>query len=221
MYYLNTLLILTYFCNEMNYITFERSFSSYHVFSVYDIIKQFPDFDKRRLFEWQKKNYLIKVRRGYYCFTDSLKNEPFLYYTANRIYRPSYISMETALAYYNFIPEEVFIVTSLTSRNTAFFNTPLSYYDYKSQQPRLFFGYTLVKTKELSYKIAEPEKVILDFFYNKKIDSIEDIHSFRFNKKTVIELLDEEKLEYFRNLFNSKTLDKKINLFKRVIYAKS
>ena len=109
----------------MNYLLFKKALEQFPVFSIQDIQKQFNDFDSRRLVEWQEKGYIIKLRRGYYSFEEVEKGESFRYFSANKMYTPSYISMESALSYYNLIPEGVFTTVSLTTRNTTTFRTPL------------------------------------------------------------------------------------------------
>lgn len=39
----------------MKYLDFEKSFKEYPEFSVKDIQKRYPEFDNRRLVEWQQK----------------------------------------------------------------------------------------------------------------------------------------------------------------------
>src|SRR5690554_1007781 len=109
----------------MTYLEFHKALNTFPVFSIQDIRKVFEDFDRRRLIEWQKKGYLLKVRRGFYCFADHVEKNGFLQFAANKIYNPSYISLEFALAYYGFIPEESFTITSVSSRNTADFQTKI------------------------------------------------------------------------------------------------
>lgn len=203
----------------MDYLTFERAFRAFPVFSVKDIEKRFPDFDSRRLVEWQQKNYLLKVRRGYYCFEEIRKGEHFIFFAANKIWKPSYVSLESGLAYYNFIPEGVFMTTSMTTRNTASYATPIGSFDYKSIKPSLFFGYKLVRGNESTFKIAEPEKVILDYFYVNKLSNSDQIEAMRFNSNSINELVDLDKLTLYQKLFNSNVLDKRIQLFKKVIRA--
>jgi len=203
----------------MNYLLFERAFKSYPVFSVMDIKKRFPDFNSRRLVEWQQKEYILKVRRGFYAFVERRKDEDFMYFVANKIWKPSYISMESALAYYDFIPEGVFTITSTTTRNTASYSTPVGNFDYRSIKPILFFGYRLIAKREFTYKMGEPEKVILDFFYSRKLNSFESIEAIRFNNSQVKELIDMAKLAQYQKVFNSPVLDKRIKLFKKTLDA--
>jgi len=203
----------------MNYLEFEKALKSFPVFSVKDIQKRFSGFDNRRLVEWQQKGYLVKVKRGYYCFGERNRGEQFLYFAANKIYSPSYISFENALAYYNLIPEGVFTITSATTKNTANYVSTIGNFNYKHIKPTLFFGYKLLKEKNITIKIAEPEKVILDYFYLNKLNSFEEIEEMRFNEIAAKEIISFDKLRMYQRLFNSKILDKRIQMFIQVINA--
>jgi predicted transcriptional regulator of viral defense system len=203
----------------MNYLAFEKSLKAFPVFSIKDIKKRYPDFDNRRLVEWQQKGYIQKIRREYYCLQERTKDENFLFFTANKIYSPSYVSMESALAFYNFIPEGVFMTTSLSTRNTASYSTPVGDYLYYNIKPSLFFGYRLIQVNGFSIKIAEPEKVILDFLYLKKLNSKNDINAIRLNKIQICELVEFDKLKQYQKIFDSKVLDKRIKLLEEVIHA--
>lgn len=203
----------------MNYLEFEKSFKPYPVFSVKDIRKRYPGFDSRRLVEWQQKGYLVKVKRGYYCFRERSRGEYFLYCAANKIYSPSYISFESALAWYNLIPEGVFITTSVTTKNTASYASAIGNFEYKHFKPILFFGYKLLKGKDFTFKIAEPEKVILDYFYINTLNNLEEIEEIRFNEIVAKELISFDKLQQYLRVFNSKKLDKRIRIFINVINA--
>ena len=203
----------------MNYLEFEKALKPYPVFSVKDIQKRYPGFDSRRLVEWQQKGYLEKVKRGYYCFGERSRGEHFLYFAANKIYSPSYISFESALAWYNLIPEGVFITTSATTKNTASYASAIGNFEYKHLKPILFFGYKLLKRKDFTIKIAEPEKVILDYFYINTLNNLEEIEEIRFNEIVAKELISFDKLQQYQRVFNSKKLDKRIRIFIKVINA--
>jgi predicted transcriptional regulator of viral defense system len=203
----------------MNYLEFEKALKAFPVFSVIDIQKRFSDFDNRRLVEWQQKGYLVKVKRGYYCFGERNRGEQFLYFAANKIYSPSYISFENALAYYNLIPEGVFTITSATTKNTANYASTIGNFNYKHIKPTLFFGYKLLKENNLTIKIAEPEKVILDYFYINKLSNFEEIEEMRFNEIVAKEIINFDRLRMYQRLFNSKILDKRIQMFIQVINA--
>jgi hypothetical protein len=57
-------------------------------------------------------------------------------------------------------------ITSVTPLKTAFFSNVIGEYSYKTIRQELMFGYTLKSlTGFLSWRIAEPEKAILDLLY--------------------------------------------------------
>jgi len=203
----------------MNYLEFEKSLKEFPVFSIKDIKKRYPDFDNRRLVEWQQKGYIQKIRREYYSFQERVKDEQFLFFAANKIYSPSYVSMESALAFYNFIPEGVFMTTSISTRNTASYGTPVGDFAYNNVKPTLFFGYRLIQYDGFSIKIAEPEKVILDYLYLKKLNSNDDINAIRLNKFQINDLIDFDKLDKYQQIYNSKVLHKRIIILKEFINA--
>jgi hypothetical protein len=100
-------------------------------------------------------------------FSDIKPDESTLFEISNLIYSPSYVSLESALSYYGLIPEAVFSINSVSTRKTAVFKTPLAVFNYRKIKKSLFFGYILQKYNNKSYKIASPEKAILDYFYHR------------------------------------------------------
>lgn len=203
----------------MNYLLFKKSLEHFPIFSVQDIRKQFNGFDSRRLVEWQEKGYIIKLRRGYYSFEEVEKGEAFRYYSANKIYSPSYISMESALSYYNLIPEGVFTTVSLSTRNTTSFSTPIGSFSYRNVKAPLFFGYRLLNIHGHIIKMAEPEKSVLDYLYLNKIDTPDMLEGIRLNESQLHELLDFDKLHQYARVFHSKKLQQRIQLLKKMIHA--
>lgn len=192
----------------------------YPVFSINEIEKHFPDFDTRRLVEWQKKGYIHRIRNKYYYFTGQSIEERFLFYTANNIYSPSYISLESALSTYNIIPEGVFQVTSITTRKTNSFDTSLGEFKYRHIKPNLFFGHSLKEWKKYRYSIAEPEKAIIDCLYhNPDVKNVEDFRLLRWNPDSIRDKIDYKKLEKYKKYIDSKTLNNRISLLKKFIDA--
>ena len=53
---------------------------------------------------------------GFYLLAGQPVDRQFLFHAANRIYPPSYVSLEAALKYYGLIPEETFQITSVSTR---------------------------------------------------------------------------------------------------------
>lgn len=137
------------------------------VFSLADIRVAHVGFDRRRLSEWQKKGYIKKIIKGYYLFSDVDIEESTLLAIANKIYKPSYISFETAMSYYRLIPESIYMITSASTRRTSRFETPMARFSYRTIKPALFFGYSLLPG---GTKMAFLEKALLDYFYLNPFD---------------------------------------------------
>ncbi|HDR52700.1 MAG TPA: hypothetical protein ENN90_13960 [Mariniphaga anaerophila] len=123
------------------------------------------------------------------------------------------------MSYYNLIPEGVFTITSATTKNTANYSTPVGHFSYNHIKPSLFFGYKLLKENDFVIKIAEPEKVILDFFHINKINEQEAIEEMRFNQIVAKEIISFEKLKKYQQIFNSKIIDNRIRMFTQIINA--
>ncbi|MDD4000142.1 MAG: hypothetical protein PHX62_04525, partial [Bacilli bacterium] len=84
------------------------------------------------------------------------------------IYRPSYLSFEYALSFYNLIPERVVTYTSATynKRKSKEYKNMFGYYTYKGV-PKSTFPYFVKAYVEdtYSYFIASPEKALCDMLY--------------------------------------------------------
>jgi|SRR6516225_1028495 predicted transcriptional regulator of viral defense system len=199
----------------MTYLEFREKLLSFQVFSIRDIEKVFPEFDSRRLFEWRNKGHIRKLVNKWYLFSECVVDEQLLYRISNCIYRPSYISLESALAYYHLIPAAVYSQKAITTRKTISYTTPVSNFDFHSIKPNLFFGYTILHKGNLPLMIAEMEKAILDYLYlNHSIKTQKDIEQLRFNYIELRTTINEKTLEKYQLAFKSKTLDKRVTYLK-------
>lgn len=200
----------------MTFTEFRTIINELPVFSLQDIKIHIPDFWDPNLVNWQKKGYIVKITRGYYMLSETAQaiNEPIMYGVAQKIYYPSYISLESALAHYNLIPEGVFTYTSVTSRKTTTFETKLSNFSYKHVKPELMFGYTPLSNDKLVGYLAYPEKAILDFLYlHPNYNTPADMHSLRINTDELFARFDEARYEQFTQNFNSKQLQQRARVF--------
>jgi len=195
----------------MKYYILKEQLRDFIVFSMSDIRKIETNFHRRQLSSWQKKGYIKKIRRGYYMFSDTSLNEETLFLIANRLYSPSYVSLESALSYYGLIPEGVYSITSVSGKKTSNFNTPLSEFIYRKISPRLLFGYNLKKQGNQSFKIAEIEKAVLDYLYlNPQIVQDSNFYEWRFNSQEFLFKADIEKLYKYGKEFKNKNLLKRL-----------
>jgi len=126
--------------------------------------------------------------------------------------------LEMALSYYNLIPEAVYGVTSISSRKTNHFKSDFGEFFYRHVKPQLMFGYNLIGYKGFNFKMAEPEKAILDYFYlNSSLNTEDDFAGLRFNSHEFNELADGAKLDHYLNLFGNKNMAKRFSRFLKYI----
>ena len=174
--------------------------------------------DKNNLSRWVKEGKLVKLRNGFYSFPEYLNESGIQMYIANRIYRPSYISLQTALSFYGIIPEVVTNVTSVTTLKTAEFENRFGTFSYKTIQPRLFFGYTVKPfLKDMAFLLAEPEKAILDLLYLYPFyNSHKEIEELRLDEDIINELISPFKLIEYAERFNNKALKNRVQILMAV-----
>lgn len=209
------MLIITLIRNIMKYIELKDKLKDMTVLSIKDIEKSADNrFHRRRLNEWQDKNYLKKLIKGYYIFSDVKTNDSTLFEIANRIYNPSYVSLEMALSHYGLIPESVYTVTSVSTRKTAVFSTPLAVFNYRKIKNSLFFGYRLENYDHKVFKIAWPEKALLDFFYLKAdIKKQYDFESLRINPENFTQKVNRDRLFDYAKFYHNKRLESAVRSF--------
>ncbi len=196
----------------MRYINLREELKDFIVFSINDIKKIDETFYRARLNEWQNKGYIKKVIKGFYIFSDLEISENILFLIANKIYSPSYISLESAFTYYNIIPEGVYSVTSITTRKTFKPAGNFTSFKYKKIKEEDFFGYKLIEFKGRYFKMASLEKSIIDYFYfNPKKDSFNDFYEMRFNASSLSEEIDLKIVKDYLKVFNKKSLTRCIN----------
>ncbi len=206
----------------MNYHEFQKKMSSYPLFSVTEIEKQFPAFDRRRLVEWQGKGYIQRLRNRFYCFTDRKTEEPFLYYAANVLYSPSYISLESALSWYGFLTESVFHPVSCSTLKTQAFYTSRAGFLYHHIKRKMYFGYRLESWEKVRYAIADPEKALVDSLYlHPELATVEDIRALRWNRLAIHRRISMFTMDAYVSHIGSAALRKRFELFKEYLHAES
>ncbi len=114
-----------------------------------------------------KAGRLYQLRRGLYALAppyQKVKPHPFV--VANALRQPSYVSLQSALAHYGLIPEAVQIVTSVTTRRPAHWDTGLGRYGFRHLKTEFFRGYRLLELvgRQQAF-VATPEKALLDLVY--------------------------------------------------------
>ncbi|MBP9758698.1 hypothetical protein KBD45_03310 [Candidatus Dojkabacteria bacterium] len=197
----------------MKFYEIKQKIQELRIFSVNDLLIIDPTFRRQTLYDWEENGWVIKLRNQRYIFSDFNPSNYDLYLVANKLYAPSYISLELALNHYGIIPESVPRFTSVTTNKTNIFETKIGIFDYKSIDEKLFFGYSLNSTEYYTYKIASLEKAIIDYCYlNPSIKSISDFEMLRFNVDILNENLNKSELLKILKKIDSDALISKINL---------
>ena len=195
----------------MKFFDIKQKLSKIKVFAPEDLFTVDPGFRLETLYEWKKKNWVTKLRSKKYIFADYRPSNYDLYLIANKLYDPSYISLELALNHYGVIPEAVMKITSATTNKTLSVETPIGTFDYKTLDTRLFFGYQIITIDQTTFKIASLEKAIVDYFYlNSQVADVADIQGLRFNEELLKKKLNRQKLEEIVAVFGSAALNTRI-----------
>lgn len=109
-----------------------------------------------------KKGAFVRLKKGLYAIK---RNLPSDFLCANKIYSPSYISLETALSYYNLIPETIYSITSVTSKATREFLFTDRLFEYRKIKRKAYAGYVPKTIDGEVVLIATPERAAVDFLY--------------------------------------------------------
>lgn len=147
---------------------------------------------------------LERLKRGVYCLKTDPPSEKEL---ANTLYRPSYLSFDYALAYYNLIPEMVYQVTSATTKPTRLFTTTTLAFGYYAIKKEAYTGYTLKQEGERGFLIAEPEKAVVDYLYALTLGQRGLMGKRAINDRLRIKDLNKEKIQEYTHLFAWSNLD--------------
>ncbi|RSK39980.1 type IV toxin-antitoxin system AbiEi family antitoxin domain-containing protein [Mangrovimonas spongiae] len=118
-----------------------------------------------KISELLKSEELISIRRGLYIIGPKMNlpsPEPFL--IANHLRGPSYVSLESALSYWNMIPEKAYEISSVTIKTPKLYKTLVGRFRYQQlKTPYYTYG---IKNIEYSPKqtilIASREKALCD-----------------------------------------------------------
>lgn len=119
-----------------------------------------------QLSRWTKSGRIYQLRRGLYAVAPPYqKTRPHPFVIANRLQRASYVSLQSALAFYGLIPDVVTVTSSITTRRPEQLKTPLGDFNFRHVRPGLLFGYRMIDLGGQQALVATPEKALLDLVY--------------------------------------------------------
>lgn len=120
-----------------------------------------PNDVRRQLSRWFSAGRIQQLRRGLYTLAPPYqKAAPHPFLVANAMVTGSYVSGQSALAFYGLIPEYVPVTLSVTPSRPAQWEGG---YLFRHIAPHLFFGYQSVDLPgDQRAFVATPEKALLD-----------------------------------------------------------
>lgn len=174
--------------------------------------KAYGTYDPNIFKRWTKQGKVEKVKNGVYRSSGLVMQSDWdRFVVANTMQEPSYVSLHSALHFYNLIPEYVFDVTSISTKKTQTYVFRSANYTFQQLKPSLFFGYRVFSWRGDQMRIASLEKAILDFAYLEPlfIDPAW-LQEMRFDQDVLREEVDWDILNTFAQKMGSATMFKKI-----------
>ena len=202
----------------MKYLDFHKAFSALGCFDINQVKMVQPDFDRCALTRWMAAGYITHLKNGLYAFTEWISTPGADLIAANLMYRPSYVSLHSALSHYGMIPEFVTHTTSVTTLKTAVFKNDLGTFDYRHIKPELFWGYQIIDTiSSRKTLIAVPEKALLDLLYlTPGLKNEDDMLHLRLDEDYMTGEFNYDQAQQYLERFNSKALSQRFNLLQKV-----
>jgi len=123
-----------------------------------------------------KAGELVRLRRGLYVLANEFREHPVHPFAVAQMLVPgSYVSLETALAFYGWIPEAVYTTASIVPGRKA--------KEFRHERLGLFTFHPLaiqrgsflelvrrVETNGQSFLVAEPQRALMDLVCLRKVD---------------------------------------------------
>lgn len=131
------------------------------------VAEMLPEYNRLndKISELIKSRELLSIRRGLYVpGPETNLPIPNSFLIANHLRGPSYVSLESALSYWNMIPERVYEISSVTLKTSKKYSTPLGRFSFLHlAAPYYAFGIESVRLSEQQTAlIASREKAICD-----------------------------------------------------------
>jgi len=158
-------------------------FTSNQVMAIFGLSKAATD---ALLHRYTKSGFITRLKRGLYAFPDALPPDVFI---ANKLYEPSYVSLESALSYHSVIPETVYAVTSVTTKATRRFEFDGKIFIFRRVKKQAFTGYEPTRQNGINFLIANAEKALVDAQYFRLFEGQKPLSRFRKDRINKIKAL--------------------------------
>ena len=161
-----------------------------------------PKIVRLQLTRWVNSGRIYQLRRGLYSIAPPYqKIQPHPFLVANHLQWASYVSLQSALAFYGLIPETVNITISVTAGRPERLETPLGIFEFRHIKSTLLFGYQMTDLGGQNALVATPEKALLDLVYlHPGGESLNYLHGLRLQN---LDRLDPGLLKKQSDVFDS------------------
>jgi len=174
---------------------------------------------KTKIQRMVKNKEIFLIKRGLY--ETNINVNPF--YLSDPIYSPSYISFETAMSYYQLIPESFYSITNATfgKNRKKEYRNQFGIFIYRDIPKSAFsYGVDIISIDGYTYKIAKKEKALLDMLYvSGKIDNMKEMREYLFSNlrinEMVLDTLDKELIFELSKLYHSRNIDMFQNMLRK------
>jgi predicted transcriptional regulator of viral defense system len=175
---------------------------------------------------WLKKGWLTSLKKGKYILTERFEKEKnkdlFLELIANKLVKPSYLSLEYVLSQYQLLAEPVQGLTSVTTKTSRVVNNDLAVFRYYSIAKNLFTGYEVKYFYDAPVLTAEKSKAIFDFVYLRFLQDVEPnektVKSLRIKWEEISKKTFFKAKKYSKNVSNPRILET-FNIIEGIYYA--
>lgn len=158
------------------------------------------DYAYTLLYRLNKKNKIKKIMKGKYT------NKNDIFQIASNLFSPSYVSFWTASSFKGFteqIINEVQVATTKRHKKIVFQEYTLKFVKLNKKH---FFGFEKIKYGDDFIFVADNEKLLIDSVIKEKL-----LGNFDEIKKIIQQsTINQEKMVYYLNKINNKSLNKKI-----------
>jgi hypothetical protein len=142
------------------------------------------NFPRNKISAMEQRGDIIRLKKGLFVVSEKISRKAISReLVANHLYSPSYVSLETALAYYGLIPERVYSVRSICTKMHKNYDTPLGHFEFV-KAPSIYFSIGIrqkIVNDEYAFLIASPEKALCDKIIctpNIRIQSVKAVREY-------------------------------------------